>query len=197
MGYGKPHILEVFKKTLPTRLYWVLFPEEDLKQAAEIIKRISTKEKIDRQLVDQSSSTPFMSIKDSYANKKFTFDTWDNEEEKIDRLMTMMNKLTAQDDEQNKQFKPKMYQSNRRGQMRNFYDRPERNYPNRYRSYSRDRRISFSGRIQCAQDYTDRPRYQHNIGITLEEVITEEIWDQIRCIEDRNIEVDTEEIIET
>ena len=31
------------------------------------------KEKIDRQLAGQSSSTPFMSIKDSY-NKKVTFD---------------------------------------------------------------------------------------------------------------------------
>ena len=26
LGYGEPQILEVFKNTLPTRLYWVLFP---------------------------------------------------------------------------------------------------------------------------------------------------------------------------
>ena len=32
--------------------------------------------------------------------------------------------------------------------------------------------------------------------MTLEEAISKEIWDQIRCIEDRIIEVDTEEIIE-
>ena len=25
LGYGKPHVLEVFTNTLPTRLYWVLF----------------------------------------------------------------------------------------------------------------------------------------------------------------------------
>ena len=25
LGYGEPQILEVFKKTLPTKLYWVLF----------------------------------------------------------------------------------------------------------------------------------------------------------------------------
>ena len=62
-----------------------------------------------------------------------------------------MSKLTPQDDEQNKLFKPKIYQSKRRWQMRNFYDRHGRNYPNRYRSDSTDRRISFSGRIQCGQ----------------------------------------------
>ena len=73
----------------------------------------------------------------------------------MDRVMTMMSKLTAQDDEQNKQFKPKVYQGKRRGQMRNPYDKHNYDQRNqhRYRSNSRDRRISFSGRIQCGQDY--------------------------------------------
>ena len=34
----------------------------------------------------------------------------------------MISKLTAQDDNQVKQFKPKIYQCKRRGQTRNFYD---------------------------------------------------------------------------
>ena len=46
-----------FKNTLPTGLYWVLFPIEDLRQVLETAKRIFTKEKIERQLVGQSSST--------------------------------------------------------------------------------------------------------------------------------------------
>ena len=29
LGYGEPHILEVFKNILPTKLYWVLFHIED------------------------------------------------------------------------------------------------------------------------------------------------------------------------
>ena len=66
VGYGEPQILEVFKNTLPTRLYWVLFPIEDLRQVVETAKRRLTKEKIDRQLVGQSSPTPFLNIKDSY-----------------------------------------------------------------------------------------------------------------------------------
>ena len=74
LGYGEPQIVEVFKNTLPTKLYWVLFPIDDLRQVVETTKRILMKEKIDRQLAGQSSSTPFMSIKDSY-NKKATFDT--------------------------------------------------------------------------------------------------------------------------
>ena len=54
LGYGEPQILEVFKNTLPTKLYWILFPIEDLRQAVEAAKRILTKEKLDRQLSGQS-----------------------------------------------------------------------------------------------------------------------------------------------
>ena len=110
LGYGKPQILEVIKKRLPTRLYWGLFPIEYLGQAVETTKRILTREKIDRQLTGQLSSTPFMSMKESYVNKKVTFDTQDSLEEKTDRLMMMMSTLTTQDDGQNKQFNPKIYQ---------------------------------------------------------------------------------------
>ena len=66
LGYGEPQILEVFKNTLPTKLYWILFPIEDLRQVVETAKRILTKEKLDRQLTGQSSSTPFMSIRDGH-----------------------------------------------------------------------------------------------------------------------------------
>ena len=87
----------------------------------ETTKRILTKEKIDRQLAGQSLSTPFMSIKDSY-NKKVTFDTQDGLEDKIDRLTVIMGKLTTRDNRTNRQFKPQIYQSKKRGQSRNFYD---------------------------------------------------------------------------
>ena len=74
LGYGEPQILEVFKNTLPTKLYWILFPIEDLRQAVETAKRILTKEKLDRQLTRQSLSTPFMSIRDGHI-RKVSFDT--------------------------------------------------------------------------------------------------------------------------
>ena len=66
MGYQEPQILEVFKNTLPTELYWVLFPIMDLRQVAEMAKGILTKEKIDRQLAGQTSSTLFMNIGDGF-----------------------------------------------------------------------------------------------------------------------------------
>ena len=47
LGYGEPQMLEVFKNTLPAKLYWLLFPIEDLRQAVETAKRILTKEKIE------------------------------------------------------------------------------------------------------------------------------------------------------
>ena len=113
--------------------------------------------------MDQSSATSFMNIKDSYSsNKKVTFDTQDGLEEKIDRLTVLMSKLTAKDDGLNKHFKPKIFQNKRRGQTKNFHDKcnyDHKNHQNRYRSDSRDRRISFSGRIQHGQNYRDIPRY--------------------------------------
>ena len=50
----------------------------------ETAKRILTKEKIDRQPTDQSSSTPFMNVRCGDVSKKGTFDTQDGLEEKID-----------------------------------------------------------------------------------------------------------------
>ena len=69
LGYGEPQILEVFKNTLLTKLYWILFPIEDLRQAVGTAKRILTKEKLDRQLTGQSSSSPFMSIREGHSRR--------------------------------------------------------------------------------------------------------------------------------
>ena len=69
LGYGEPQTLEVFKNTLPTKLYWILFPIEDLRQAVETAKRILTKEKLDRKLTGQTSSTTLMSIRDGHNRK--------------------------------------------------------------------------------------------------------------------------------
>ena len=43
----------------------------DLRQAVEWQKRVLTKEKIDRQLAGQTSTTPFMDIGDGF-NKRLT-----------------------------------------------------------------------------------------------------------------------------
>ena len=86
LGYQDPQILEVFKNTLPSKLYWVLFPIEDLRVMVDTAKEMLTKEKIDKQLAGQSSSTPFMSMRESQG-KKVSFNMQDDLEQKIDKLM--------------------------------------------------------------------------------------------------------------
>ena len=122
LGYAEQQILEVLKNTLPTKLYWILFLIDDLRQAVEIAKRILTKEKKDRQLSGQTSSTPFMSIKDNHS-RRVTFDTGDELGGKIDILTVMIGKLAAMDSGSGRQLKPQIYQSKRRGQNRGSYDR--------------------------------------------------------------------------
>ena len=86
LGYQEPQILEVFKNTLQTKLYWVLSPVMDMRQAVEMTKRILTKEKTDRQLSGQTSLVLSMNIKEGFG-KKVKFDRINSIEQKIDKLM--------------------------------------------------------------------------------------------------------------
>ena len=117
LGYGEPQILEVFKNTLPTKLYWILFPIEDPRQAVDTAKRILTKEKLDRQLTGQMSTSPFMSIREG-TDKRVSFDTRDKLGDKIDKLTVIMSKLVATDNHERRPFKPQLYKS--RGQNRSY-----------------------------------------------------------------------------
>ena len=60
LGYGEPQILEVFKNTVCSRLYWILYPINELRVVVETAKEVLTKEKIDKQRTGQSSTSPFM-----------------------------------------------------------------------------------------------------------------------------------------
>ena len=100
-------MLEVFKNTLPSKLHWVLFSIEDLRLVVETGKRMLIKEKIDKQLVGQASSTPFMSVRDSQS-KRVSFNTADDLEQKIDRLTVVMGKLVTEDEGHPKPFKPQV-----------------------------------------------------------------------------------------
>ena len=115
LGYGEPQILEVFKYTVLTKLYWILFPIEDLRQAVDTAKRILTKEKLDKQLTGQTSTSPFMSVREG-TDRRVSFNTRDELEDKIDKLTVVMSKLAAKDSHERKPFKPQIYKS--RGQNR-------------------------------------------------------------------------------
>ena len=49
LNYGEPQILELFKNTLPTKLYYMLYQIDDLRTTVETAKRVLTKERLDKQ----------------------------------------------------------------------------------------------------------------------------------------------------
>ena len=153
LGYGEPQILEVFKNTLPTKLYWVLFPIEDLRQAVETVKRILTKEKIDGQLTGHPSTSPFMNIGDGN-DKRVSFNTRDELGDKIDKLTVMMSKLIAKDSYERKPFKPQIYKS--RGRSRSHDHRAYQTRPN-------DRNRRYDVNNSARQNYRGN-RYRENFG---------------------------------
>ena len=78
---------------VPNRLYWVLFSIDNLHDAVGTAKRFLTKEKIDRQMMEQSS-TPFMKMTEK--RRKFvSFDAKDILEktnENMEKMSALMDK---------------------------------------------------------------------------------------------------------
>ena len=115
-------------------MYWILFPIEDLRQVVETAKRILTKEKLDKQLTGQTSTSLFMNIRDG-TERKVSFYARDELGDKIDKLTVMMSRLAAKDSYEKRPLKPQIYRS--RGQNRSY---SQRGYQNRSsRSDSRNR----------------------------------------------------------
>ena len=116
--YEDLQVLEVFKNTVPNRLYWVLFPIDNLREVVETAKRFLTKEKIDRQMTGQST-TPFMKLAEK-KRKTVTFDARDTLEktgENMERMMAFTDKMYIKLDQKEVPYKPQIYQRGR-GQNR-------------------------------------------------------------------------------
>ena len=116
------------KNTLSSRLYPILFPVDNLKDAVTTAKRVLTKEMIDRQKSGQSSTTPFMRVSDGNqpsvrASKKgVTFDVMETIErngESIDKWTSLVSKMNMKLDKKEAPYKPQIYQGRPRGQSRN------------------------------------------------------------------------------
>ena len=121
LGYEDPQVLEVFKKTVPNRLHWVLFPIDNLCEAVETAKRFLTKEKIDRQMTGQST-TPFMKLTEKKW-KSVTFDVRDALEktsENMERMMALIYKMYIKLDQKDVPYKPQIYQRGRGQNRRQF-----------------------------------------------------------------------------
>ena len=118
LGYGELQMLEVFKNTIPNRLYWVLFPIDNLREVVETAKRFLTKEKIDRQLTRQSSN-PFMKLNDKKGKKAVSFDARDVLErngENMERMTALMDKMYIKLDQKDVSYKHRYI---KRGRGRN------------------------------------------------------------------------------
>ena len=74
----------------------------------ETAKRILTKKKIDKQLAGKSTSTPFMSFKDSTGcnQKAVSFDNHNILNTKLYKLTAMMTKLTTEINNKNQAQDP-------------------------------------------------------------------------------------------
>ena len=87
-----------------------MFSIEDLRQAVDTAKRILTKEKLDKQLTGQTSTSPFMSVREG-TDKRVSFYTRDKLGDKIDKLTVVMSKLVAKDSQKRRPFKPQIYKN--------------------------------------------------------------------------------------
>ena len=109
VGYGEPDILDVFKTHMPYKIALGIIPHREYKTSGRDGEENINKRK-DRLLARQSSSTPFMSVGDSY-NKGVSYNTQDGLEDKIDKLTSMMGKLVARDSKVNRPYQPQLCQS--------------------------------------------------------------------------------------
>ena len=169
LGYGDPQVLEVFKNTVPNRLYWVLFAIDNLRDAVETAKRFLTKEKIYRQITGQNS-TPFMRMAEK-RKKSVTFDANDvlvKTNENMEKMTALMDKMYIKLDQKDVPYKLQIYQ---RGRGQNHRWLEGRNSWRGYRFYSRNRQDSnksyghsrgnirrgnFRGRYNNRGTYNDR-----------------------------------------
>ena len=120
------------------KLYWILFPIDDLRQAVDTAKRILTKEKLDKQLTGQTSTSPFMNVRDR-TERKVSFNTRDELGDKVDKLTVVMSRLATKDSHEKRPLKPQIYKS--RGQNRSYNQGSYQNRPD-----SRNRRQYTSSR---------------------------------------------------
>ena len=159
LNYCEMQILENFKNTLLYRLCSTLINVNNFRDAIDLVKRVLTKEKLDRQLTGQSS-TPFMksSSNDSHSSqnhhkKGVTFDameTLERNSDCIERLTSLVSNMKMTMGRKQSLYKPKIYQDRSRNHNRN-----RQNFTPRNRSFSRRRNQG---------NYNKRNNYRPNYG---------------------------------
>ena len=106
LDYGDLQILELFKNTLPSRLYYMLYQIDDLRVVAETAKSPFMQ-------VNQGSSKG----KDK-AEKKVSFsavEAMERTTDSIERLASLMDKMDTKLDRREDQYRPRVYQGRSQG----------------------------------------------------------------------------------
>ena len=118
LDYGDPQILELFKNTLPSRLYYMLYHMDKLREAVEMAKRVLAKEQMDKK-AGQSFTSPFMQISQSSSKnkdkmeKKVSFsdvEAMERTTDSIERLASLMDRMNTKLDRKEDQYRPRVYQ---------------------------------------------------------------------------------------
>ena len=153
LNYGEQEILELFKNTFPSKLYWLLFSINNLREAVDTAKRVLNKEKLDKQLTGQASNiSPFMKMRDNkHSGQQVLMKPQD-----LETVTSMMYNMSLQQGKTKKPFKPQIYQKRGRGQ-RQSYDRD--------RSRNNNRQGQNIGQNRHRNDYR-RNGYMQNFSRT-------------------------------
>ena len=126
LNYGEPQILELFKNTLPSRLYCMIYQINDLRVVVETAKRLLTKEQMDKRS-GQATARPFMSTSQENSKskskaekneKKVSFSVVEAIErttDSIERLASLMDKMDTKLDRRENKYRPRIYQGRGRG----------------------------------------------------------------------------------
>ena len=141
LNYGEPQILELFENTLPSKLYYMVYHINNLREAVETAKHMLSKEQIDKQKTGKPSVSPFMKVNQHNPKKNksvsfSTIETIQKQGDSIDKLTSLMNELSSKLDRKDNsaQYKPRIHQGRNRG-----CGQRQNRYGFRDRSYSRDR----------------------------------------------------------
>ena len=101
LDYGDPQILGLFKNTLPSRLYYMLYHIDNLREAVEMAKRILTKEQMEKK-AGLSSASSFMQVSQNSSKSKdkmekkvpFTaVEAMEGTTDSIERLASLMDQM--------------------------------------------------------------------------------------------------------
>ena len=119
LDYGEPPILELFKNTLPSRLYYMVYQINDLRVVVEMAKRLLIKEQMDKK-AGQSITSPFMQVSQSKdkMEKKMSFSTVEAMErtsDSIERLASLIDRMDTKLDRREDQYRPRVYQGRNQG----------------------------------------------------------------------------------